>query len=92
MVNGLWQPRPQGVPKQAHPLAVSTTRMLRLLSCGAPSAPSAGMDVTRKVITLARECGANVEMRDINTESLIPEPLRAGILPQEFYDRLPQVS
>lgn len=50
------------------------------------------MDVTRKVITLARECGANVELRDINTENLIPEPLRQGVTLAEFMDQLPEVS
>lgn len=49
------------------------------------------MDVTRKVVTLARECGANVEVRDINTENLIPEPLREGLSMPEVVDRLAQV-
>ncbi|KAL6766130.1 HSD1 [Auxenochlorella protothecoides x Auxenochlorella symbiontica] len=35
-----------------------------------------GTDVTRKIITLARECGAELELSDVPTESLVPEPLR----------------
>ena len=33
-------------------------------------APVAGMDVTRKVVTLARECGAKVELEHVNTGAL----------------------
>lgn len=32
--------------------------------------------MTRKIITLARECGAELELSDVPTESLVPEPLR----------------
>ncbi|EFN56653.1 hypothetical protein CHLNCDRAFT_57539 [Chlorella variabilis] len=47
-----------------------------------------GMDVTRKVINLARECGNKIELSSVDTESLVPEPLRKAQSPQEFMDSL----
>ncbi|KAI3426930.1 hypothetical protein D9Q98_006874 [Chlorella vulgaris] len=47
-----------------------------------------GMDVTRKVINLARECGNKIELSAVDTESLVPEPLRKAQSPQEFMDSL----
>lgn len=49
-----------------------------------------GMDVTRKVITLARDCGAKVELGNVNTENLVPEPLRKIAGAAEFMEALPQ--
>ena len=49
----------------------------------------AGMDVARKVVILARECGMKVELSDITVQSLVPEPLReCGV--DEFLRRLPE--
>ena len=49
----------------------------------------AGMDVARKVVILARECGMKVELSDITVQSLVPEPLRkCGV--DEFMRRLPE--
>lgn len=51
-----------------------------------------GTDVTRKVITLARECGSRAELGDVDTESLVPQALRGDDLsPAEFMARLPEV-
>lgn len=50
-----------------------------------------GMDVTRKVVTLARECGATVELSDVATESLVPQGLRSpDIDSQAFLEQLPK--
>ena len=50
----------------------------------------AGTDVTRKVITLARECGAHTEMPGVDTESLVPPELSSCGAAQ-FMERLPEV-
>ena len=48
-----------------------------------------GTDVTRKVVTLARECGSKVELADVATESLVPAALRdASLSPAEFVEQL----
>jgi len=48
-----------------------------------------GMDVTRKVVTLARECGSKAELADVATESLVPPALRdASLTPQTFMEQL----
>lgn len=60
------------------------------LSTRFPS-PHAGSDVTRKVTTLARECGQLVSPEDIPTESLVPESMRSLASPQEFMSRLHEV-
>ena len=48
-----------------------------------------GMDVTRKVIILARECGAHTALGDVATESLVPERLRdEGVKVPDFMAHL----
>lgn len=48
-----------------------------------------GADVTRKIITLARECGSKAEIMDVATESLVPECLRdSNINPVDFMEQL----
>lgn len=49
-----------------------------------------GMDVTRKIITLARECGAKVELSSVKTENLVPEQLSKIADAAEFMEALPQ--
>jgi aspartokinase/homoserine dehydrogenase 1 len=46
-----------------------------------------GMDVARKAVILAREAGMNLELADIEIESLVPAAL-AGAEVGEFLDRL----
>lgn len=46
-----------------------------------------GMDVARKLLTLAREAGQAVEPGAVQVESLVPEPLR-HTAPETFLDRL----
>lgn len=50
------------------------------------------MDVARKVVILARECGLNVELSDVSVDSLVPEPLQAAQSAEEFMAGLPQVK
>lgn len=50
-----------------------------------------GSDVTRKVITLARECGAVLELSDVDTESLVPAALSsADLSTKTFMEQLPK--
>ena len=49
------------------------------------------MDVARKVVILARECGMQIELEDVNVESLVPEPLESTSSVLDFMDRLPEV-
>ena len=46
-----------------------------------------GMDVARKAVILAREAGINLELSDIDIESLVPDVL-ADATVDEFLDRL----
>jgi aspartokinase/homoserine dehydrogenase 1 len=46
-----------------------------------------GLDVARKLIILAREMGQQIEMADVNVESLVPEGL-GGCSIDSFLDRL----
>lgn len=47
-----------------------------------------GLDVARKVVILARECGLDVTLEGMTIESLVPEPLR-DVSTDEFMRRLP---
>ena len=48
-----------------------------------------GMDVARKLIILGREMGLELELGDVELESLVPDAL-AGCGPEEFLERLPE--
>ncbi|KAK9826447.1 hypothetical protein WJX81_007255 [Elliptochloris bilobata] len=49
-----------------------------------------GMDVARKAVILARQCGVEVELVDVELESLVPSPLRGAASADEFLERLPE--
>jgi len=48
-----------------------------------------GIDVARKLIILGREMGLELEMADVNVESLVPAGLESGSI-DDFMGRLPQ--
>ena len=48
------------------------------------------MDVARKAVILARQCGMVTELADVQLESLVPEPLRGAASADEFLERLPE--
>ena len=50
------------------------------------------MDVARKVVILARECGLKVELSDVQIESLVPAPLREASSTEAFLADLPEVQ
>lgn len=50
------------------------------------------MDVARKAVILARQCGLDAELADVALESLVPEPLRNVATTDEFLQRLPEAS
>lgn len=55
-----------------------------------PREDLSGSDVTRKVVTVARECGSTAELADVDTESLVPAALRVpGMSVQTFLEQLP---
>jgi len=52
---------------------------------------AAGMDVARKAVILARQCGLDLELSDVSLESLVPAALRNARSADEFLARLPEV-
>ena len=50
------------------------------------------MDVARKVVILARECGLKLELSDVEIESLVPAPLQEASSAEAFQADLPQVQ
>ncbi|MEZ6038800.1 MAG: bifunctional aspartate kinase/homoserine dehydrogenase I [Planctomycetota bacterium] len=50
-----------------------------------------GLDVARKLVILARENGARLELADVQLESLVPEALR-DVDKAEFLRRLPELD
>lgn len=47
-----------------------------------------GLDVARKILILAREAGAEIELADVEVESLIPEELEKIKIPSQFMLKL----
>ncbi len=47
-----------------------------------------GMDVARKLVILAREMGVEVELSDVEVESLVPASAADAATPEEFLERL----
>jgi len=48
-----------------------------------------GLDVARKILILARETGAKLNLNDVEVENLVPEELRdTKISPEEFLNKL----
>ena len=52
----------------------------------------AGTDVARKVVILARECGLQLELSDVEVQSLVPSQLRDAQTPEAFLSGLAQVG
>lgn len=50
-----------------------------------------GLDVARKLVILARECGLHIGLEDVRLESLVPEHLRS-VDRDEFLARLPELD
>jgi aspartokinase/homoserine dehydrogenase 1 len=47
-----------------------------------------GLDVARKILILARECGATIELADVAVHNLVPEPCQKTESLEEFYEIL----
>lgn len=47
-----------------------------------------GIDVARKLLILARETGQMLELKDIDTENLVPEKARSSKSVEEFFTKL----
>lgn len=46
------------------------------------------MDVARKVVILARECGLQIGLEDLEVSTLVPQDLAALATPQEYMEQL----
>ena len=57
-----------------------------------PAEDLSGLDVARKVLIIARETGLNLELEDIELQSLIPDELAKIIDSDEFMSRLPELD
>ncbi len=49
------------------------------------------MDVARKALTMARECGLTLELDEVEVESLIPAGMASDLSTDEFLQELPKV-
>lgn len=77
----------------AHPCCSSIFLSYALIAHG-PQAVllvAAGADVARKVVILARECGLQLSLSELQVSSLVPQPLAAVASVEDFMQQLPQV-
>ena len=51
-----------------------------------------GMDIARKVLIIAREAGLNLELENVNVESLLTDELNACKTTDEFMQKLPSLD
>ncbi|MGB0495354.1 MAG: bifunctional aspartate kinase/homoserine dehydrogenase I [Kangiellaceae bacterium] len=57
-----------------------------------PAEDLSGLDVARKVLIIAREAGFNLELGDIELESVVPEKLATEEDSSEFLKQLPDID
>lgn len=50
------------------------------------------MDVARKVVILARECGLQIGLEDLEVSSLVPQELAKLETPQQYMEQLHKVG
>jgi aspartokinase/homoserine dehydrogenase 1 len=55
-----------------------------------PREDLSGLDVARKILILARECGASLELAEVKLHSLVPEECRGKSSVADFYQQLAQ--
>src|SRR5690606_21020364 len=47
-----------------------------------------GMDVARKILILARECGSDLELKNVSVENLVPDNCRKAKTVEAFFAEL----
>lgn len=52
-----------------------------------PREDLSGGDVARKLLILARQIGLKMDMKHVKVENLVPQSLRGGSLPKDFFQR-----
>lgn len=57
-----------------------------------PRRDLSGLDVARKILILARECGAVLELSDVLLEKIVPEEYLQGDWNEDFFDRIQKID